>query len=260
MSTDETLQPDPDAMGWIGVSLFAFWLRHPEVYGYAVPATIPEHLVGEFRSFTRYGFELATLEDDLTDCIGEFRMACERYDEEPSLLRLKKFAVVYHVDNFYVRVHNLIENVYRLLGVLVDLEPGRVPVPGESSFRNQVRDRLNDRRLEPIMRVLDSFRKTELIKKAARARNLFVHQFREEQEWPMLGAEARLIEPLEQEVLKREDPLAWEVRRIEQASDLDRYAARMVDELSRTLEPIRMLRHEFIQVLGEKIDELPSTS
>lgn len=213
-----------------------------------------------FICFTRYGYELAILEDDLADCIDEFRMAYEHYYSGSSLLRLKKFVVVYHVDNFYVRVHKLIENVYRLLGVLVDLEPGRVPVPGESSFRSQVRDRLNGRRLEPIMRVLDSFRKTELIKKAAKARNLFVHQFREEQEWPMLGAEARLIEPLEQEVLKREDPLAWEIRQIEQASDLDRYAARMVDELSRTLEPIRMFRHELVQVLGEKIDETTSTS
>ena len=251
MSTWETPRSDPDAGGWIGLSLFAFWLRHPEVDGYAVPATIPEHLQGAFHIFTRYGCELEILEEDLTDCIGEFRMACEHYYVEPSLLRLKKFAVVYHVDNFYVRVHKLIENAYGLLGLLVGLDPGRVPVPGESSFKKQVRDRLDERRLKPIIGVLDSFGKNELIRKAVKGRNLFVHQFREEHEWPMLGPEDRIREPLEQEVLKEEDPLAWEVRRMEQASDLDRYAAGMADELSQTLEQIRVLRQELFRVLAD---------
>lgn len=109
-----------------------------------------------FHIFTRYGCELDVLEEDLADCIGEFRMACEHYYVDPSLLRLRKFAVVYHVDNFCVRVHKLIENVYGLLGLLVGLDPSRIPVPGESSFRKQVRDRLDERRLRPVIGVLDS--------------------------------------------------------------------------------------------------------
>lgn len=67
----------------------------------------------------------------------------------------------------------------------------------------------------------------------------------------MLGPEDRIREPLEQEVLKEEDPLAWEVRRMEQASDLDRYAAGMADELSQTLEQIRVLRQELFRVLAD---------
>ena len=126
--SDRTLS-DPEAGGCVGLSLFAFWLRHPEADGHALPATIPEYLQDEFHLFTRYGWELEILEEDLTDCIGEFRMACEHYYVGPSFLRLKKFAVVYHVDNFYVRVHKLIENVYGLSACL------SVSTRGESPYR-----------------------------------------------------------------------------------------------------------------------------
>lgn len=254
MSMWETLRSDPEASNWFVISLLGFWVRYPDAIGTGT-ATVPEYLAGAVHLFTRYGYELAILEDDLADCIDEFRMAYEHYYSGSSLLRLKKFAVVYHVDNFHVRVHKLIENAYGLLGLLVGLDPGRGPVPGEASFRKQVRDRLDEWRLKPIIGALDSFGKNELIKKAVKGRNLFVHQFREEHEWPLLGPEARIREPLEQEVLKEEDPLAWEVRRMEQASDLDRYAAGMVDELSRTLEQIRVLRQELFQVLVDNRGE-----
>ena len=181
-------------------------------------------------------------------------MAYEHYYAGASLLRLKKFAVVYHVDNFYVRVHKLIENVYRLLGQLVDLDPRRAPAPGEPSFRKQVRDGLDEQRLQPVTKTLRTFEENEWIKKAVRARNLFVHQYREEPEWPMLGPGARLEEPAESE-----DPFASEVRRIDQATDLDRYAARKADELSRTLEPIRVFREQIFHVLLDELEKRAPT-
>ena len=71
----------------------------------------------------------------------------------------------------------------------------------------------------------------------------------------MLGPLDRVREPLVQEILEEEDPLAWEVQRVEQASDLDRYAAGMLDELSRTLEQTRVFRQELFQVLADRRGE-----
>lgn len=187
MSMWETLRSDPEASNWFVISLLGFWVRYPDAIGTGT-ATVPEYLAGAVHLFTRYWYELAILEDDLADCIDEFRMAYEHYYSGSSFLRLKKFVVVYNVDNFYVRVHKLIENLYRLLGQLVDLDPGRAPKPGEPSFRKQVR-----------------------------------------------------------------------VRRIDEATDLDRYAARKVDELSRTLEPIRVFREQIFHVLLDKLEERAPT-
>lgn len=249
----QNLRSDPDASNWLVISLLGFWLRYPEAIGSGT-ATLPERLEQAVHRFTRYGYELAILEDDLDDCIDEFRMAFDSCYAGTTLLRLKKFAVVYHVDNFYVRVHKLIENAYRLLGQPADIDPGLRPAPGETSFRKQVRDGLAERRFYSITKALRTFEGNEWIKKAVDARNLFVHQYREEREWPMLGPEGRLTEPGEDE-----DTLASEVRHIDQATDVDRYAARKVDELSQTLELIRIFREQVFYVVLEKLEERAPT-
>jgi len=221
-----------------------FWGRHPE----CVTGDVPKSLVGDFDAFRRYGYELQVLEHDLTECINEFRLAYDHYYSNPDDLELKKFAIVYHTDNFYVRVHKLIENIYRLLGLMVDLIPTRRPRPGEPSLRESVRSGLRERKLQKIVRLLGSFEGNRWIQEAVKARNLFVHQYREEREWAQLFPQDRFREP--------EDPIARAIRGIDQATDLDRYAAQKIADLSKTLEVVRDFRDKLFNTSQENVPRL----
>jgi len=232
---------DPDASRWEEISFFGFFLRYPNVTLSAHPPALPEDSRKAMGEFLRYGEELRILEDDLTECINEFQQAHEGTYHDPKYLELKKFAVLYHVDNFYVRVHKCVEDIYRTLALVVDLDPTKRPRAGELPFRGQVRSALTKRKLTAIVQSLRAFEEDEWLKRAVDARNLFVHQYREEPEWPMLHPTDRFWEP--------EDPLARDVRRIEQETDLDRYAARKADELSKTLRTIRRFRDQLYEIL-----------
>lgn len=231
---------------WFWISVMGFWCRHPE----CVTGKVPKALESDFDTFRRYGYELQVLEHDLTEGINEFRMSCDHYYANPDDLELKKFAVVYHVDNFYVRVHKVVENVYRLLGLMVGVDPALRPAPGERSAREAVRGRLRERKLQAIIKPLGAFEESRWIKEAVRARNLFVHQYREEPGWSRLHPRDRFQEP--------EDSMARAIRRIDQATDLDRYAARKIADLSKTLEAVRAFRDEFFQIFQENVPRLAS--
>src|SRR5439155_1172857 len=56
-------------------------------------------------SFIRFGVELDVLELDLELTVDELRTAYQVLYGAPEHLARKKFAVVYHTDNFYVRTH-----------------------------------------------------------------------------------------------------------------------------------------------------------
>lgn len=172
-------------------------------------------------------------------------MACDHYYSNPDDLELKKFAVVYHVDNFNVRVHKLVENIYRLLGLMVDVDPTRRPAPGDPSLRESVRSGLRERKLQRIVKLLGSFEGNRWVQEAVKARNLFVHQYREEHRWSRVFPRDRFREP--------EDPMTRAIRRIDQATDLDRYAARKIADLSKTLEAVRAFRDELFQIFQENV-------
>lgn len=246
----EILRPDPESPNWLAISLFAFRLRHPDAVVAKAP-TPPTDLAEAMRRFTRYGYELAVLEDDLADCINELGMACDYYYADH--LELKKFAVVYHVDNFYVRVSKLIENTYRLLALVAGLDHDRQPQPRESPFKTQVKNGLNERGLQEITGTVRTLERNKWVRQALDARNLFVHRYREEPGWPMLGPEARL-----QGAEEDEDAMAAEVRQIDQATDLDRYAKRKSDDLSQTLTVIRLFREELYRIFLTRVSKLKS--
>lgn len=247
----DVLRPDPESTNWLVISLFAFWLRHPDAIVANTP-TPPTDLEEAMRRFTRYGYELGVLEDDLTDSINELGMACDYYYADH--LELKKFSVVYHVDNFYVRVSKLIENVYRLLALAVGLDHDRAPQPGESPFKRQVKDALNELRLEEISETVRTFERNNWVRRALDARNLFVHRYREEPGWLMLTPEARLRGTDEDE-----DAMAAEVRQIDQATDLDRYAKRKIGDLSQTLMVIRVFRDQLNRIFLTRVSKLKPT-
>ena len=70
--------------------------------------------------------------------------------DAPEHVARKKFAVAYHTDNFYVRIHKLLENVYGVLALSVGLDLDAKPVPGTSSRREKLRNALALRRLTTI--------------------------------------------------------------------------------------------------------------
>ena len=236
---------DPDASRWQLIAIFGFLLRYPNVSFSAGSPTVPDGTRKALGEFKRYGEELRILEDDLTECVNEFQQAYERLYQDPENLELKKFAVVYHLDNFYVRVHKYVEIIYRILALVVGLDPTRRQRPGELPFRERVRNGLGMRQFTVVSESLRKLEDDKWIKGAVDARNLFVHQYREEPEWPMLHPGDRFSEP--------EDPLARDVRRIEQGTDLDRYAARKTDELLKTMRAIRRFRDKLYNILHEAL-------
>ena len=132
--------PDPEADRWYKLAVFGFWLRHPEALE-AMPPNLPEGLAGKQASFRRLGWELALLESDLAYCVHELYTAFEALYADPHVLFRKKFAVVYHIDNFYVRVQKLIDNLYRLAAMVANIEPK----PRDANFRTQLINALRAR-------------------------------------------------------------------------------------------------------------------
>lgn len=116
----------PEADRWQDLAVWAFFLRHPNALK-ARELSLSDGLQQELARFYRVGEELHVLEYDLTSILFEFKNAYQVLYREPEDLALKKFSIVYHTDNFNVRVHKLIESVEALLALLVDVDPARRP-------------------------------------------------------------------------------------------------------------------------------------
>ncbi len=238
-----------DAQGaeWVSIAAYGFWLRHPTALDADRPSA-PKGLEESASEFRRLGNELRVLESDLTQCLNEFKTAHEALYRDPEDLALKKFAIVYHADNFYVRVHKLVENVYGLLALTVGLDYSRRPVAGERSRKESVKRGLERRRFGAMAAALRAFEENQWVKGAVEARNLFVHQYREEPRWPMLAPEGRV-----REFEGGEDAVGEEIRRLTEADDLDRYANRKAEELLETLGVVREFRMEVLAVLEDEV-------
>lgn len=228
---------DADAGRWLEVSRFGFWLRHPEALSAKLPGR-PEGIEEQANLFRRFGSELYALEHDLTECLNEFKTAYEVLYRDPKDLGLKKFAIVYHTDNFHVRAHKLIENVYGLLGLVVGLDPTKRPAPGDPQLREQVR---NSAKPEAIVSRLNAFQGNSWMKQAVEERNRFVHRYREEPEWEwsMLAPVSRTLE-----LEHNDDIMARELRQMAEPNLLDGYADRKADDLLQTLEVIQNFRDD----------------
>lgn len=218
----DILLREPEAHRWLEASLYAFWRRHQNALDAEDPYR-PGGLEEEADRFRRFGQELQVLEWDLTECLNEFRTAYRLLYRDKKDLALKKFSIVYHTDNFYVRVHKLIEDIYALLGLTVGLDPKRKPRAGTLSRRQQVWQVLNQPGLGTIASTLRGFENYRLVKRAVEARNMFVHLYREEPQhewrWAMLAPVSRL-----QEFTEDPDEIEAELRRVSEPEHLDDYA------------------------------------
>jgi Cthe_2314-like HEPN len=198
--TGQVVATDPDFDRWVTISQLGFWLRHPAAL--TAGKDRPEGLE-DLAQFERLGQELAILEYDLSQCLNEFLAGYQILYQEPKALPLKKFSVVYHTDNFHVRVHKLIENVFLLLALLVGTMVRR-----KEDWKKAVKTGLHRLRFESIAEALRRFEEDARIRRAVEARNLFVHHYREDPKWPMLHPAARIREAV------ATDAVAEQVRKL----------------------------------------------
>lgn len=248
------LAREDEAGRWHELSVYAFWLRNPCALE-GDPPYRPVGLEAGSDRFRRFGQELQALEWDLVENLNEFETAYRVLYRDPPMLALKKFAIVYHTDNFHVRVHKLLENVYGLLGLLVGVDPAERPDRREPPKRQRVSEALDPRK----RKILQEFEGNGLVRHAVEARNRFVHLYREEPKtakgfewrWAVLGPESRI-----REFQGGPDEISEELRRITDASVADDYADAKVKELVRTLEVIQTLRDELYNVFLSDVTDL----
>lgn len=239
-----------ESMTWRVVSFCAFLLRHHGQAFQVDRRTWPMQLRLQRDAFLRLGVELDVLELDLKLTVEELETAYEVLYNAPEHLARKKFAVVYHIDNFYVRVQKLMENLYRVLALSAGLDPDAKPKPN-SSRRKDLSRGLENRRLEGLDVCVRDFEGKSEIREARNARNVFVHQYREESKWPTLGPAARLLE------FEDTDKDQRLIRRETQPSEIDRYAARKAAEFEHIIELVRALRVSlFLQSYREAVSRL----
>ena len=235
---------DTDAERWHAIAIDAFWLSCPAALDIARPAR-PARMVESAATLRRYGLELNVLEHDLTECLNEFKQAYEVLYRGPSAIAQKKFAIVYHVDNFLIRVHKFRENLYRLLALTVGLDHSGRAKRSDPAREEQVTKALERRRFNSIAACVQDFARHPRIVAAIAARNLFVHEFREHPKRPELDAPSR--------VKDFEDPIAAEVSSITDIPAIDHYADRRADELLGTLEVIRDFRDTLFEAIEDEV-------
>ena len=235
---------DTGAERWLLIARDAFWLSSPHVLDSDHPAEPPgmEEIAARFR---RCGAQLNVLEHDLTECLNEFKQAYEVLYRPSRAIAQKKFSIVYHTDNFLVRVHKFRESVYRLLALTVGLDHSAKPKGSDSTREVQVANALERRRLPSIAKCVLQFDNNRWITPAIKERNLFVHQFREDAKRPELDAESR--------VRDFEDPVAAEVSAMTDLPAIDHYADRKADDLLRILEAIREFRDSLYEAIEDEV-------
>ena len=244
----------PEAHRWENISFYAFFLRHLE----AVAATwfpLTDALESERAWFERVGEELWILEWDLAGCLNELKTGYQLAEN----LNAKKFSILYHTDNFNMRVYKLNEDVEALLGLLGGRDPQQSPRKGEPPRRKFVETLLEEKRLDSILSLIRDFRERPLIKTAIEDRNLFVHSYRDkepdpEERWRMLVPKARL-----HEYDNRADTDAEELRRLAEPTLVDGYADAKADVLLATLREIQVFRDELYGNVLAEVAERVST-
>jgi len=151
----------------------------------------------------------------------------------------KTFSAVYHLDNFYVRVHKYVENVHILSALLAGLPLEKRP------SRTLVQKTLTKGHLSTVGAVLTQFVQDPLIQQVLQERRQFVHLYREERDWSMLQPDNRYEDTVT-------DPLADAFRTLA-AADLDDYVVQKGNELTLTLDVMRAFRDRFFRVFAESV-------
>lgn len=233
---------DSGADLWIWVGLFAFGLRFPKDLGSLLGPLPPQH---PRQTFLRYGAEMRVLEHDRTECLNEFVESCSVRYASAETINLQMFSAVYHVDNFNIRIHKLLDNTYLLLALAAgavqvdDLDP-RDHLPKHK----EIRAALEKRRLGQLAMSVRTFTREALVDAALKDRHRFVHRYRDEPHWPMLEAAERCDDDV--------DPLADAVR-VLRSSNLPRYVKRKARDLDHIMGAVRKLRSDLFGAAGDAV-------
>src|SRR5438093_10865107 len=239
MATWSVVLRQPEAHRWQEVSFYAFLLAHlPAVAEAWFP--LPDLLESKRARFERVGEELWILEWDLAGTLNEFKTGYQLAEN----LNAKKFSIVYHTDNFNMRVYKFMEDVEALLALVGGRDPRRAPRKSEPSRREFVEALLGEQGLTSILHLLRRFRERSLVKAAIEDRNRFVHSYRDEPDhewrwWQMLVPAARL-----RDSDNSADQLAEELRRLAEPTLVDDYADAKADVLRDTLKEIQEFRDQ----------------
>lgn len=241
-----------EAQRWAEASVLAFWIAFPEVLDAEPPYRPPGREASADR-FQRFGLELHVLECDLAECLNEFEQSYQALYRGQTDLALKKFGILYHTDNFLVRVHKLVENVYALLALMVEVDPFGPPRTGEPPLRRGVADRLDERGLGKMHRLLEGFQRDSAIRTATAARNLFVHLYRDDSKFEPDEWRLEMLRPASRlrDYGGGEDEIDHELRRLVEPPHLDAYADRKLDELLGTLRRVQRFRDALYGLLLE---------
>lgn len=253
MATWSVVLRQPEAHRWQEISFNAFLLGHlPAVAETWFP--LPDSLESQRTGFERLGDELWVLEWDLAGTLNEFKTGYQL----AQTLNAKKFSIVYHTDNFNMRIYKLMEDVEALLALVGGREPRRAPRKCEPSRREFVEALLKEQGLASILHLLRRFRERPLVKAAIEDRNRFVHSYRDEPDhewrWKMLVPAARL-----RDYGETADQLAKELKRLAEPALVDDYADAKADVLLDTLREVQEFRDALYgNALAELAAQVPT--
>jgi hypothetical protein len=248
MSNCDYVAPQEELFRWHELAVCSFYLRHPD----AIESSARELLSApssEMKEFLRWGQELAILEHDLTECINEFILSSGHLYKEREELPIKKFAVLYHLDNFNVRIHKFVDNVLKLLWTLVGLNTSERPKRPEA-FR-RAKECLGKLGFSATLRAVQSLEENRRVSSSVNARHLFVHSYREHpvgEKWKIFDPELRL-----NEVFESEDEDAQEIRCVTTTSQILGFAQKKVAELKATLGDIQCFRDVLLESLAGEL-------
>ncbi len=232
--SSEYIQVHEELLRWRDVSLCLFFLSHLNLSQTALREVFEsnrENILG----FLRWGLELDILEYDLIQCVNEFILSSRHFYREKGELDIRKFVVLYHVDNFNVRVGKLVDNVRKLIAL-----------PEELGC-------ISSSQLGLVRRVFSEFTSRRPIHTALQDRNQFVHNYREfpmGKEWPLFAPNVRL-----DETLGADDPDGEAVRWLTDGTAIDTFAMGKVEQLRGALGEIFQLRYSLFRCIGAKIVE-----
>jgi hypothetical protein len=139
------------------------------------------------QALVSYCLELDAIHEDLDFLLYEMDMAVRFLHAE--LLDDKRMALVYHSDNFYLRIHAYWEKVFALVNHCLELGF----LDADHNLRGKVFAALSQPRLRQVSEILNGLQRDPMISKAIRRRHRLVHAIAE-REWTVISPEQRADE------------------------------------------------------------------
>jgi hypothetical protein len=196
--------------------------------------------------FLEYSRELDCLHEDFDFILFELQRAIEDLYVEPEDFDLKRLALTYHEDNFYVRVHAYREKVFILIasafGLDLDIESRNL------EFNKKVLQKLQELKLGRIEALISDFIDDQVIRDALKRRRLFVHKL-STRDWAMLEAASRIRDQLVQILELETDESIKAIEELDKSTDLDRLYSKKQEELGRICGRLTAFRDGIISAL-----------